>query len=88
MRSIQINYNSKDDILEKIEGKNEEDWVKVCKKYDDDVHRIKDIKDNEPFTALYECFDENNSTFYFLVEENTELFKLRRKNARNSLGME
>ena len=63
-----------------------EDWVKVCTRFNDDVHRISDITDIEGFTALYQCFDDDNRSIFYLVNEDKSLFRLRRKHFLKNIG--
>ncbi len=87
MRSIEINYQLETDTVEKIDDTTAENWIDVCEKFNDDVHRIKDIDVDSIYSGLYECFDDNNKRKYYLVEEAKELFTLRRKNVRDKLGL-
>ena len=89
MKAINVNYNTNKDIIKAGKDKKIEDWFDVCEKFNNDVHRIREVSEYEDYTSLYECFDENNSSFFYLVkEDNEELYKIRRKNRLRGLGLE
>lgn len=84
MKSLKVDYL--DGSVSEIDGVKSEDWSKVCDKYSGDVHRLKDYS-KDVYTALYECFDDDNNPVYYLVEEDDKLQKLRRKNFTENLGL-
>ncbi len=86
MKSIIVNYNEDTSTIEMRDDVSVEDWTEICVKFNDDVHRVRDAKDQGEFTGLYECFDNYNNKTYYLVEEDTKLYRLRRKNFLTKLG--
>ena len=64
-----------------------ENWIRVCQKFNDDVERIRDITDVEDYTALYECFDAQNIRFFYLVKEDQNLYKMKRKHFLQNIGI-
>jgi len=86
MKSLRIDYNESDQVIATVEDTSPEPWDAVCEKYDNDVHRISDVDDREPYTALYACYDDNNRPIYYLVEEDAALTRMRRKTFLNKLG--
>jgi hypothetical protein len=59
----------------------------VCKKFNDDVSRIKDVTDLKSYTGLFECFDDANNSFFYLVQEDKELYRMKHKHLYNNLGL-
>jgi hypothetical protein len=86
MKSLHIDYNESDQTIATVEEASPEPWDAVCEKYDNDVHRILDVDDREPYTAVYACYDDNNRPVYYLVEEDAALTRMRRKTFLNKLG--
>ena len=86
MKSLRIDYNESDQAIEPVEEASPEPWDAVCQQYDNDVHRISDVVDREPYTAVYACYDENNRPVYYLVEEDAALMRMRRKTFLDKLG--
>lgn len=84
MKSLRVEF--KDDNVSEIEGAENENWVDVCDKFFGDVHRIRDFN-KDTYTGLYECFDDDNNPFYYIVEEGDTLKKLRRKNFNEKIGL-
>ena len=64
-----------------------EDWVAVCRKFNDDVSRICDVTDQEDYTALFECFDDANRRFFYLVKEDKDLYRMKHKHFFDNLGL-
>lgn len=88
MKALLIKYNEKEDTITLIKESQAESWVEICRKYNDDVHRIRDIKDIEGYTGLYECFDDNDKSCYYIVEEDRELFRLKQRHFLRKVGLE
>jgi len=87
MKSIRAEF---EEISKKINIKKdakEEDWAKVCQKFNDDVSRICDVKDQEDYTGLFECFDDENKRFFYLVKEDKNLYRMKRKRFYDNLGL-
>lgn len=87
MKSIQAEYDEKTKKIAVQKKAKEEDWVSVCHKFNDDVSRICDVTDVEDYTALYECFDDENKQFYYLVKEDKSLYRMRRKHFLDNIGI-
>lgn len=88
MKAIKVNYQADKDIIETGKDEIVEDWIDVCEKFDNDVHKVRDVSDHEGYTSLYECFDDDNISFFYLVGEDKDLYKVRRKNRFRSLGLD
>lgn len=86
MKSLRIDYNEPDQTITTVEEASPELWDAVCEKYDNDVHRISDVGDREPYTSVYACYDDDNRPVYYLVEEDAALTRMRRKTFLNKLG--
>lgn len=86
MKALQVDYNKNSDQITLIENQTDENWVEVCNRFDDDVHRLRDTAAHSPFSGLYECFNEDNQPAYFLVEEGPNLKTLRQKVFLSKLG--
>jgi len=86
MKALHIDYNESDQTIAAVQEASPEPWDAVCEKYDNDVHRISDAADREPYTAVYACYDENNRPVYYLVEEDAALMRMRRSTFLNKLG--
>lgn len=87
MDSIKVEYNEDSDTITKIEGEEPELWLDVCERFNDDVHRIQSISDMDKFTGLFECIDDANTVFHYIVEEDKALYKYKRRNVYNKLGL-
>ncbi len=87
MKSVMVTYNEDSDTILGHEGSESESWATVCEKYNDDVHRLRDVADMETFTGLFECIDDNNKRFYYIVEEDKELYRFKRRNLYKTLGL-
>jgi len=88
MKAVQAEYQ---DELKKItirKNAKVEDWVMVCKKFNDDVERVCDVTDLEDYTGLYQCFDDKNKGFYYLVTEDKLLYRLKHKHFMNNIGID
>lgn len=66
----------------------EEGWPAVCRRFNDDVQRICDVEGIPGYTGLYRCLDEKNQPFFYLVEEDRELFRMKRRHFRDNIGLE
>ena len=65
----------------------EEDWVKVCHKFNDDVERVMDFEKHQDYTGLYVCCDDYNNPFYYLVREDKALYRMKRKYFMDNIGL-
>ena len=86
MDAIIVEYDITKKTLEFVKGVVVEDWEAVCRRFNDDVHRVRDVDDIETYTALYECLDEKDKSHYYLVKEEDTLFKIRRKTFLSNIG--
>lgn len=87
MESIKVEYDEDSDSITKLEGEKPELWINVCERFNDDVHRIRSITDMESFTGLFECIDDDNKVFHYIVEEDKALYKYKRRNVYEKLGL-
>lgn len=86
MKSIQAEFKKEPREIKFKDGAEQEDWVKVCRKFNDDVERVCDVSDMGEYTGLYQCFDEANKGFFYLVEEDSSLFRMKRKHFLDNIG--
>lgn len=86
MKAVLVRFNKDEDTIHTIKDQTVENWVDVCHRYDNDVHRLRDASEHAPYTALYECFDEDNQSQYYLVEEDHRLRQIRQKVFLSKLG--
>lgn len=87
MKAIKVEYDFQSDKIEKPKHAKENAWHDICYEFNDDVHRIRSVKELEPYTGLYECIDDDNKRYYYIVEENTALFKAKHKQFYKKLGL-
>ncbi len=86
MKSIQAEFK-KDPHKIKIKAKAaQENWIEVCSRFNDDVERVCDVNDLGDYTGLYQCFDEANKSFFYLVEEDKALFRMKRRHFLDNIG--
>jgi len=64
-----------------------ENWVDICTKFNDDVSRICDVSNLEDYTGLFECFDDDNKRFYYLVREDKRLYRMKHRHFYDNLGL-
>ncbi len=88
MKAIQVEYNGTLTSIEIKEDTQPETWPTVCRKFNDDVHRICDVENQQEYTALYECFDDQDKAVYYLVCEDKHLYTLKRKHFLKNIGKE
>lgn len=86
MKALQVEYHGDLGGIKPNKDAEKEDWVEVCRRYNDDVHRIGDVTEQDDFTALYECFDEKDNSIYYLVKEDENLFRIKRKHFLKNIG--
>ena len=87
MKSLNVHYDKGADRITPIETAKDEEWIDVCERFDDDVRRVKSIEHPDGYTALYLCFDSENAPFYYLVQEDAQLKRLRHKVFLSKLGL-
>ena len=85
MKSIQAEFQKDPREIKIKDGAEQEDWPQVCRRFNDDVERVCDVS-VEKYTGLYQCFDEMNKGFFFLVEEDDSLFRMKRKHFLDNIG--
>ncbi len=88
MKSIIVNYDKEKDTIEMRNDVTVEDWVEVCNKFNDDVHKIRAVSDLDDYNRLYECFDDDDNSVFYVVAEDTDLYRLRKKNVFQKLGLD
>lgn len=87
MKSIQAEYEeTSKKIAIKKEAK-EEDWSTVCARFNDDVSRICHVTDQEDYTSLFECFDDDNKRFFYLVKEDKSVYRMKHKRFFDNIGL-
>lgn len=86
MDAVKADYHEKRNSLDIMTDAKVENWIEVCRRFNDDVHRIRDVDNIQGYNALYECFDEKDNPVYYLVNEDEKLFRMRRKNFLNKIG--
>ncbi len=87
MKSIQVDYDRESNVIKKKDDTQAEDWISVCRKFNDDVERIMDVEDQKDYTGLYVCFDDDNKSFYYLVKEDKALYRMKRRHFRDNIGL-
>lgn len=88
MKSIQAEYNEASKEIAIKKDAKVEDWVSVCRRFNDDVSRICDVTDMEEYTGLFECFDDENNKHYYLVKEDKALHRMKRRHFYKNLGID
>lgn len=69
MKSIQAEYdNALDKIIIKT-GARVEDWQLVCARFNHEVSRIRNVANQGEYTGLYQCFNQSNQLFFYMVQE-------------------
>ncbi len=86
MKALKVHFDKARDEIIPVDPDKEENWIDICQRFDDDVHRVRDVRAHEPYTALYACYDDNNQPTHFLVEEDRQLDRIRHKVFLNKLG--
>jgi hypothetical protein len=87
MKSIQADFQKDPQEIKVKAGAKQEDWIQVCRRFNDDVERVCDINDLGEYTGLYQCFDELNKGVFYLVEENKALFRMKRRHFLDNIGI-
>ena len=86
MKSIQAEFQKDPREIKIKANAKQEDWIKVCRRFNDDVERICDVSDLGEYTGLYQCFDASNKGSFYLVEEDRALFRMKRRHFLNNIG--
>ena len=87
MKSIQAEFEETSKKITVKKDAKEEDWAAVCRKFNDDVSRICDVTDHEDYTGLFECFDDHNKRFFYLVKEDQNLYRMKHKHFLENIGI-
>lgn len=87
MKSIQAEFETSSKKITIAENAKEEDWAAVCTRFNDDVSRVCDVNDIQDYTGLFECFDDHNQRLYYLVREDKNLYRLKRRHFYDNLGI-
>ncbi len=87
MKAIQVEFEKVSDKINIKEDAKKENWVDVCRKFNDDVSRLRDVDDQGEYTGLFECFDDRNVSFYYLVKEDRKLYRMKHRHFRDNLGL-
>jgi len=88
MKAIQAEYNEASKAITIKKDTEIEDWVSVCRRFNDDVSRICDVTDIEDYTGLFECFDDKNNKHCYLVREDKALYRMKRRHFYDNLGLD
>ena len=88
MKSIQAEFEKSSKKISIKKGAKEENWVAVCERFNDDVSRVCDVTNQKEYTGLFECFDDNNTCFYYLVKEDKDLYKIKHRHFLDNIGLE
>lgn len=86
MQSVMVDYDETNDVITAKDAATEETWVSVCRRFNDDVHRLRNVSGMGKFTGLYECFDDDNKRTCYIVEEDEGLYRLRHKHFLEKIG--
>ena len=87
MKSIQAEFEETSQKITIKKDARQEDWDAVCRKFNDDVSRICDVSDQGDYTGLFECFDDDNKQFFYLVKEDKNVYRMKRKHFLKNLGL-
>ena len=87
MKSIQAEFEETSKKITIAKDAKEEDWATVCRKFKDDVSRICDAIDQEDYTGLFECCDDDNRRFFYLVKEDKNLYRIKHKHFFDNIGL-
>ncbi|MCF6245925.1 MAG: hypothetical protein L3J69_01060 [Desulfobacula sp.] len=87
MKSILVDFEETSKQITIKKNAKEENWVLVCEKFNDDVSRICDVTDQKDYTGLFECLDDNNTRFFYLVKEDKKLYQMKHKYFFDNLGL-
>jgi len=87
MKSIQAEFEKTSKKITIKKDAQEEDWPVVCRKFNDDVSRVCDVTDQGDYTGLFECFDDDNRRFFYLVKEDKNLYRMKRKRFFDNIGL-
>ncbi len=88
MKSIQAKFDASSKKISILKDAKEENWIKVCERFNDDVSRITDVTDIEDYTGLFECFDDFNKPSFYLVREDKSLYQMKHRHFRSNLGLD
>ncbi len=88
MKSIQAEFQKDPREIKIKPDAEQEAWSDVCKRFNDDVERVCDVSDIEAYTGLYQCFDEKNKGFFYLVQEDKALFRMKRRHFLDNIGIQ
>lgn len=88
MKSIQAEFQKDPREIKIKKDAQQEEWPVVCRRFNDDVERVCDVSDLGEYTGLYQCFDEKNQGFFYLVQEDKALFRMKRKHFLDNIGIE
>ena len=86
MKSILAEYEKSSHAVSIKPDAQPEDWPAVCRRFNDDVERIRDVEDMEGYTGLYACYDDSNTAVYYLVHEDKALYRMKRRTFLDNVG--
>ena len=88
MKAILAEYNEASKAITIKKDAEIEDWISVCRRFNDDVSRICDVTEIEDYTGLFECFDDENIKYCYLVREDKALYRMKRRHFYDNLGLD
>lgn len=88
MKSIQAEYDEDSKTVTIKKEAKIEDWASVCRRFNDDVSRIRNVADIEDYTGLFECFDDANKKYHYLVKEDKALYRMKRRHFYDNIGLD
>ena len=86
MHAIQVRYDSETDAVTVDTDATPRDWQEVCDAFFGDVHRLRDAREHPGTTGLYVCYDDDNQPHHFLVAEDDDLQRVKRRTFLKKLG--
>lgn len=87
MKSIQAQYDPSNGKITIIPSAEQENWVDVCRRFNDDVSRVCNAEGIDDYTGLFECFDEKNQSVFYLVKEDKTLYRMKHRHFLDNLGL-
>jgi hypothetical protein len=88
MKSVQAEFDETSKAITIKKDAEIEDWVSVCRRFNDDVSRVCDVTDLEDYTGLFECFDDKNNKSWYLVKEDKALYRMKRRHFYDNIGLD
>jgi hypothetical protein len=87
MKCIQADYDAAAQKFSMAKNAKTEDWAAVCRRFNDDVERVGDISDLDDYTGVYACNDDTGKKVFYLVREDSALFRMKRRHFFDKIGL-